>query len=54
VPALADAILAVARLAGEHRDAIRELDVNPLVAFPPGQGVKALDALVVLRGSDAT
>ncbi len=54
VQALADAILAVARLADEHRDTVRELDVNPLVAFPPGQGVKALDALVVLRGSDAT
>lgn len=49
VPAIVEAILAVARLADEHRDAIAELDVNPLMVFPPGRGVKALDALVVLR-----
>lgn len=50
VPALVDAILAVARLAEEHRDAIAELDVNPLLVCARGRGVKALDALVVLRG----
>jgi acyl-CoA synthetase (NDP forming) len=53
VPALVDAILAVARLADEHRDAIAELDVNPLLVLPRGDGVKALDALVVLRGREA-
>lgn len=50
VPAIVDAILAVARLADEHRDVIAELDVNPLMVFPAGHGVQALDALVVLRG----
>jgi hypothetical protein len=27
------------------------LDINPLMVLPEGQGVKAVDALVVLRGS---
>lgn len=49
VPAIVDAIRAVARLAEDHRERIAELDVNPLVVLPPGRGVKALDALVVLR-----
>jgi acyl-CoA synthetase (NDP forming) len=47
--ALVDAILAVARLAEEHRDVLAELDVNPLVVFERGRGVCAVDALVVLR-----
>jgi hypothetical protein len=28
-----------------------ELDINPLMVLPSGQGVKAADALVVLRGT---
>jgi len=27
------------------------LDINPLMVLPAGQGVKAVDALVVLRGT---
>jgi hypothetical protein len=27
-----------------------ELDINPLMVLPQGHGVKAADALVVLRG----
>jgi hypothetical protein len=27
------------------------LDINPLMVLPSGQGVKAVDALVVLRGA---
>jgi hypothetical protein len=26
------------------------LDINPLMVLPSGQGVKAVDALVLLRG----
>ena len=29
---------------------LAELDINPLMVLPSGQGVKAVDALVVLRG----
>jgi hypothetical protein len=30
---------------------LAELDVNPVMVLPKGRGVKAVDALVVLRGS---
>jgi hypothetical protein len=29
---------------------LAELDINPLIVLPSGQGVKAVDALVVFRG----
>jgi hypothetical protein len=29
---------------------LAELDINPLMVLPSGQGMKAVDALVVLRG----
>jgi hypothetical protein len=28
-----------------------ELDINPLMVLPSGQGVEAVDALVVFRGT---
>jgi hypothetical protein len=30
---------------------LAELDINPLMVLPSGQGVKAVDALVVFRGT---
>jgi hypothetical protein len=30
---------------------LAELDINPLMVLPGGQGVKAVDALIVLRGT---
>jgi hypothetical protein len=30
---------------------LAELDINPLLVLPAGQGVKALDALIVFRGT---
>jgi acetyltransferase len=42
--AIADALLVVSRLATNHRDAIEEMDINPLVVFP--RGAKAVDALI--------
>ena len=44
--ALIDAILAVAGLAIEQRQRLVEIDVNPLMVLPQGQGVVAADALV--------
>ena len=45
--AIADALLSVSRLVTDHRDAIEELDINPLVVFP--RGAKAVDALITTR-----
>ena len=46
VPALVEAILAVARYAAAHLDSLAELDVNPIIVRPSGHGVVAVDALV--------
>ena len=49
VEALVDAICAVAALAQAAGDRLHELDINPLMVLPAGHGVKAADALLVLR-----
>lgn len=46
VPALIDAILAVAAYAEANRDRVLEADINPLLVLPQGQGVVAADALL--------
>ncbi|MBI3892024.1 MAG: acetate--CoA ligase family protein [Candidatus Wallbacteria bacterium] len=43
--ALADALLRVSCMVGELPE-IRELDINPLMAMPPGRGVIAVDARI--------
>ena len=48
--AVADLIVAIARL-GSQRDDIVEVDLNPVIATPTG--AVAVDALIVLEGSDA-
>jgi acetyl coenzyme A synthetase (ADP forming)-like protein len=45
--ALAEALLRVSRLVGDCPE-ITELDLNPLVAQPPGQGVLAVDARILI------
>ena len=47
--ALLDAIEAIAAFAAENRETIEELDVNPLLVLPPGEGVVAVDALLRIR-----
>lgn len=47
MPALLDAIEAVAAFALTHSDSLEELDVNPLLALP--QGAVAVDALIRMR-----
>ena len=44
--ATVDAIMGIARFAQEQADSIAELDVNPLMLLPEGQGVIAADALI--------
>ncbi len=49
VDALVEVVLRVQRMALELGDEIAELDINPLVVLPRGQGAVALDALAVCR-----
>ncbi|WP_045556100.1 acetate--CoA ligase family protein [Streptomyces sp. FxanaA7] len=49
VDALVEVVLRVQRMALELGDQIAELDINPLMVLPRGQGAVALDALAVCR-----
>ena len=46
VAALAGAIVALSRLALDFRDEVDEIEFNPLMVLPEGQGVLAVDTLV--------
>ena len=48
VQALIAATQAMARLALALSDRLREAEINPLIVLPEGQGVRAVDGLVVL------
>jgi len=48
IPALAETIRRIGELGWDLRERVVEMDVNPLVVFEEGKGVKALDALMVL------
>jgi acetyltransferase len=49
--ALADTLMRVSHLAMHLEGHLAELDINPLMVLPSGQSAKAVDALVVFRGS---
>ncbi len=49
IDAVADMIERVAQLALDHPQ-IQEIDVNPLVVYPAGQGALAVDARMVIGG----
>ncbi len=51
VEALVDAVMAIASFTEAQRDRIVELDVNPLMVMPKGQGAVAVDALIVMSGA---
>ena len=48
IDALVDVMLKVSSMATALQDSLVELDINPLLVLPQGQGVKVLDALAVL------
>lgn len=50
VDALVDVLVKVSHLAVNLNGQLAELDINPLLVLPQGQGVKAVDALVALKG----
>jgi acyl-CoA synthetase (NDP forming) len=47
LPAAARAIAALSRFAAAHAGQVAEIDINPLLLLPEGQGAVALDALLV-------
>ena len=47
VPALAQLIAQISVLASSARDQIAEIEINPVLVHPIGQGVTIVDALVV-------
>jgi acetyltransferase len=49
IPAIADVLVKVSRMAVDLEDHFVELDINPLIVLPEGQGVRVADALVVKK-----
>jgi hypothetical protein len=49
IDALVDTMLGLSTLADRLRDRSPEIDLNPVVVLPRGQGALAVDALVQLR-----
>ena len=49
VDAAAQTVSALSRLAVDYSDRLRELDVNPLLVLPRGQGVRVADALMIVE-----
>jgi acetyltransferase len=49
IGAIIDVLMRISKLAMDWKNIISEIDINPLVVFDDGQGVKALDALIVLK-----
>lgn len=49
VSVLADLLVKISQFAAAHADDIETVDLNPVIALPEGDGVVALDALVVPR-----
>jgi hypothetical protein len=46
-----DTLVRMSHLAMHFQGHLAELDINPLLVLPRGQGVKAVDALLVFRGT---
>jgi acyl-CoA synthetase (NDP forming) len=51
--ALRDVLLRVSKLAEEVPE-ISELDLNPVIALPPGEGCRIVDARIRVRGKSVT
>jgi acetate---CoA ligase (ADP-forming) len=47
--ALAELIAALSRFAADHAEAIAEIDLNPVIVHPQGQGLTVVDALIIKR-----
>ena len=47
--ALAELMASLSRFAADHADHIAEIDLNPVIVHPQGQGLTIVDALIVKR-----
>jgi hypothetical protein len=47
--ALAALIASLSRFAADHAELIEEIDLNPVIVHPQGQGLTVADALIVKR-----
>jgi acetyltransferase len=52
--ALADFIVATSRLAVDADGILDQMDFNPVIVYPEGQGVVAVDALIATAAAQAT
>lgn len=50
--ALVQAMVRLSQFAAHHRDRLVEMDVNPVIVLPEGQGILALDAVIVRAAPD--
>jgi acyl-CoA synthetase (NDP forming) len=53
IPALVDCIEQFARFAWSERDFVEEIDINPIIVLPAGQGCKVVDALIIPRSPES-
>ena len=49
IDGIIDVLLKVSKLSVDFGDAISEIDINPLMVLEKGKGVRAVDALIVLK-----
>lgn len=52
VGALAEVLVKVSQMAMQMQDELDELDLNPVIVLPEGQGVKVADALLVRKNNN--
>jgi acyl-CoA synthetase (NDP forming) len=50
--ALAELIVKLSRFAADHAELIAEIDLNPVIVHPQGQGLTVVDALIVKRSPE--
>ena len=54
IDGIIDTLLRISRLCEDLKEIVLEIDVNPLIVFDKGNGVKVVDALVVLENSETS
>jgi len=50
-PALAQLMSALSHFAADHADTVAEIDLNPVIVHPEGEGLTVVDALIVKRSN---